>query len=276
MAWKTVDLQEQRVRFVVMAAGKSQSFSSLCAAFGISRPTGYLWRVAAPFDVGDPQSLNLYAYVRNNPENMIDPSGLCAEGIGSDQCRGFEFVIFWGWGSGRDDDRPRHRSPHRPPRHSTAMQRIGLGILPGETAGVPDWLRGHSDLSRWMIVNFQNGGRTWKNYKDYLDWVLKLLGPDASLSQSVQIDRMRQKYERQIPQVEAIVELTHILEGVGMVGAGITVAAIGVSAAATVCAGTGPLGCGAAVYGGALTVGGGLAISYAGWRLIKSRLAVPH
>jgi transposase InsO family protein len=43
MAWKTVDLQEQRVRFVVTAAQKSQSFSSLCAEFGISRPTGYLW-----------------------------------------------------------------------------------------------------------------------------------------------------------------------------------------------------------------------------------------
>ena len=43
MAWKTVDLQEQRVRFVVMATEKSQSFSSLCAAYGISRPTGYLW-----------------------------------------------------------------------------------------------------------------------------------------------------------------------------------------------------------------------------------------
>jgi transposase InsO family protein len=43
MAWKTVDLQEQRVHFVVRAAGKSQSFKSLCAEFGISRPTGYLW-----------------------------------------------------------------------------------------------------------------------------------------------------------------------------------------------------------------------------------------
>jgi transposase InsO family protein len=43
MAWKTVDLQEQRIQFVVRAAEKAQAFSSLCAEFGISRPTGYLW-----------------------------------------------------------------------------------------------------------------------------------------------------------------------------------------------------------------------------------------
>jgi transposase InsO family protein len=46
MAWKSMDIQEQRVRFVVAAdgAGGTQGFSSLCAEFGISRPTGYLWR----------------------------------------------------------------------------------------------------------------------------------------------------------------------------------------------------------------------------------------
>ena len=43
MAWKTMDIQEQRARFVVAAAGGTQGFSSLCAEFGISRPTGYLW-----------------------------------------------------------------------------------------------------------------------------------------------------------------------------------------------------------------------------------------
>ena len=43
MAWKTVDIHEQRVRFVVAAAQEVQPFSSLCTEFGISRPTGYLW-----------------------------------------------------------------------------------------------------------------------------------------------------------------------------------------------------------------------------------------
>src|SRR3984893_18260797 len=43
MAWKTMDIQEQRVRFVVEAAQQTRSFKALCAAYEISRPTGYLW-----------------------------------------------------------------------------------------------------------------------------------------------------------------------------------------------------------------------------------------
>jgi transposase InsO family protein len=43
MAWKTMDVHEQRVRFVVEAAQRTRSFKALCAAYEISRPTGYLW-----------------------------------------------------------------------------------------------------------------------------------------------------------------------------------------------------------------------------------------
>src|ERR1700675_3139956 len=43
MAWKTMDVEEQRVRFVVEATQKRRSFRALCAAYEISRPTGYLW-----------------------------------------------------------------------------------------------------------------------------------------------------------------------------------------------------------------------------------------
>jgi transposase InsO family protein len=43
MAWKTMDVQEQRVRFVVEARQKARPFRALCAAYEISRPTGYLW-----------------------------------------------------------------------------------------------------------------------------------------------------------------------------------------------------------------------------------------
>jgi transposase len=43
MAWKTMDVQEQRVRFVIEATQKRSSFGALCTAYEISRPTGYLW-----------------------------------------------------------------------------------------------------------------------------------------------------------------------------------------------------------------------------------------
>jgi len=38
-----MDVHEQRVRFVVEAGLKTRTFSALCAAYEISRPTGYLW-----------------------------------------------------------------------------------------------------------------------------------------------------------------------------------------------------------------------------------------
>ena len=38
-----MDVHEQRVRFVVEATQKRQTFRGLCAAYEISRPTGYLW-----------------------------------------------------------------------------------------------------------------------------------------------------------------------------------------------------------------------------------------
>jgi|ERR1017187_2161891 transposase InsO family protein len=43
MAWRTVDVQDQRVQFVVLASLQEKPFAALCEEFGISRPTGYLW-----------------------------------------------------------------------------------------------------------------------------------------------------------------------------------------------------------------------------------------
>jgi transposase InsO family protein len=43
MPWKAMDVQEQRVRFVVAASRREKPLSVLCAEFGISRPTGALW-----------------------------------------------------------------------------------------------------------------------------------------------------------------------------------------------------------------------------------------
>jgi hypothetical protein len=43
MAWKAMDVQEQRVRFVVAASRREKPLTLLCAEFGIWRPTGSLW-----------------------------------------------------------------------------------------------------------------------------------------------------------------------------------------------------------------------------------------
>jgi transposase InsO family protein len=43
MAWRTINVQEQRVEFVVAAHRREKSITQLCAEFGISRPTGYSW-----------------------------------------------------------------------------------------------------------------------------------------------------------------------------------------------------------------------------------------
>jgi transposase InsO family protein len=44
MPWKRVDVDEQRMRFVIRAVSGQERISTLCREFGISRPTGYLWR----------------------------------------------------------------------------------------------------------------------------------------------------------------------------------------------------------------------------------------
>jgi len=43
MAWGTVDVQEQRVRFVVLAERKHKNMRQLCQQFEISPTTGYKW-----------------------------------------------------------------------------------------------------------------------------------------------------------------------------------------------------------------------------------------
>lgn len=43
MAWKEVLVMEERCSFVLLAEKRLQSFSSLCAEYGISRKTGYKW-----------------------------------------------------------------------------------------------------------------------------------------------------------------------------------------------------------------------------------------
>src|SRR6202166_4946569 len=44
MPWKRMDVDEQRMQFVIRAISGRERMSALCREFGISRPTGYLWR----------------------------------------------------------------------------------------------------------------------------------------------------------------------------------------------------------------------------------------
>jgi len=43
MAWRSVGLDEQRIRFVVASSRGERSVTALCAEFGISRATGHRW-----------------------------------------------------------------------------------------------------------------------------------------------------------------------------------------------------------------------------------------
>src|SRR5277367_5340066 len=43
MGWKRMDVREQRVGFAVCAVRGDKPMAALCAEYGISRPTGYLW-----------------------------------------------------------------------------------------------------------------------------------------------------------------------------------------------------------------------------------------
>jgi transposase InsO family protein len=44
MPWRTMERDEQRMQFVIRASSGKERLSALCREFGISRPTGYLWR----------------------------------------------------------------------------------------------------------------------------------------------------------------------------------------------------------------------------------------
>src|SRR5665213_545413 len=44
MPWKRMDVDEQRMQFVIRASSGKERMTALCREFEISRPTGYLWR----------------------------------------------------------------------------------------------------------------------------------------------------------------------------------------------------------------------------------------
>ena len=44
MPWKRMEVDEQRMQFVARAVSGKEGMAALCREFGVSRPTGYLWR----------------------------------------------------------------------------------------------------------------------------------------------------------------------------------------------------------------------------------------
>src|SRR5260370_36666514 len=44
MPWKRVAVDDQRMQFVIRATSATERTAALCREFGISRPTGYVWR----------------------------------------------------------------------------------------------------------------------------------------------------------------------------------------------------------------------------------------
>jgi transposase InsO family protein len=44
MPWRRVNVDEQRMQFVIRSSSGKERMTALCHEFGISRPTGYLWR----------------------------------------------------------------------------------------------------------------------------------------------------------------------------------------------------------------------------------------
>ena len=48
MPWKSVDVQQQRVEFVIRAAAGKETMRGLCRESGISPTTGYAWRRVRP------------------------------------------------------------------------------------------------------------------------------------------------------------------------------------------------------------------------------------
>jgi len=84
-------------------------------------------------DIGDPQTLNRYAYVRNNPLNLADPTGMDFLGEGGDcdiDCGGDPCEPFGCFGPPFGGGREGPGSPvYDPPR---------VGTDPNTTAGDPD------------------------------------------------------------------------------------------------------------------------------------------
>jgi hypothetical protein len=146
-------------------------------------------------DIGNPQSLNRYAYVRNNPLSLIDPTGMQPDDGDCDfDCDGGDVDInLGGWSF---------------PSPPTTYEAPG-GTSPNPPAGDPDpdgpfsgpvWQEGGPQITPSLAglilptdpacefgactgfgFTSGNGSPQWKSYVDYLDWLRNALTLTGSL-----------------------------------------------------------------------------------------------
>ena len=70
MSWKSTNIMQERVRFVIRASSGSEPLSRLCEEFGINRSTGLRWRKRYD-SVGDINSLREYSRAPHNKPKKI-------------------------------------------------------------------------------------------------------------------------------------------------------------------------------------------------------------
>jgi RHS repeat-associated protein len=184
-------------------------------------------------DPSDPQSWNRYAYVRNNPLAMEDPTGMGGELGGICATNPIACVIgslleglffFFGhhhhvtphaapappggYGGGID---PYGTWDETIPNGVQVFPHIGFPGIPGDSSGGSGCTYGSGNCGGGVygFISCANGGctTTWHNYADYLDWLLALSGPNVSLSPGLQlVQRQVRSYEACASAAEALFE----------------------------------------------------------------------
>ena len=167
-------------------------YSSQFGRFMSPDPTGIFLG-----NLNDPQSLNLYAYVRNNPASLTDPSGLGPDDCDPEDpsCGGCDpifgcgggcdpFSCGGGGGGGAIGPQPPIYTPPQvgasPYPNGTLASDDPFG---GETNGIPNGLQipslGPGTLGCSYgsgscgggIYGFTYGGMTFKSFTDFLNWL---------------------------------------------------------------------------------------------------------